>query len=156
MWSPLSLRLQSARTVSPKQKVLSLSVEGPSQPLWDQVSPFLVHFSVTATLILRYLFPSKIDWGSQRVYSFQDRAFMMAFSLSCFLGRTLVPALGADLLIVLFGCAGSLLQSAGFLDLRRVGSTLELQCAGLSLWGLLLGSTGLVALQWVESSRTRD
>ena len=83
----------------------------------------------------------------------------MAFSLLCLLGRTLVPALGANFWtgFILFGCAGSLLQSAGFLELGRAGSTLEWWCAGLSLWGLLLlWSTGLLALRQVESSQTRE
>ena len=70
----------------------------------------------------------------------------------------------------IFGCAGSALLCAGFLSFGQAAATLELQYMGFSLWWLpLLRHTGsrahrlqelqlrsLVALQYVESSQTRD
>ena len=45
--------------------------------------------------------------------------------------------------LFIFGCVGSSLLCAGFLQLRRVGATLSLWCTGFSLWWLLLlRSTG--------------
>ena len=72
------------------------------------------------------------------------------------------------LFIFSFGCTCSLLLSMGFLQLWRVGATLQLWCLGFSLWWLLLwfpGSSmqaqllwrmGLAALYHVGSSHTRD
>ena len=45
-------------------------------------------------------------------------------------------------LFIYFGCIGSLLLSAGFLQLWRAGATLQLRCIGLLRWLLLLKSTG--------------
>ena len=43
-------------------------------------------------------------------------------------------------------CTGSLLLHSGFLQLWRVGTTLQLQCMGFSFrWLLLLWSTGSMA-----------
>ena len=45
--------------------------------------------------------------------------------------------------VLISGCPGSLLLCAGFFQLSRAGTTLQLQCSGFSLrWLLLLQSTG--------------
>ena len=56
-----------------------------------------------------------------------------------------------------FCCAGSLFLCTGFLQLQRAGDTLQVQCTGFSLWGLLLlqstgsGALGLQQLcTWVQ------
>ena len=45
--------------------------------------------------------------------------------------------MGFVALYLFFGYAGSLLQPASFLSLRRVGASLELQCMGFSYCGAL-------------------
>ena len=47
-----------------------------------------------------------------------------------------------NIYLFIFGCTGSLLLHAGFLQLWQVGPTLQLQCMCFSLWWLLLQSMG--------------
>ena len=79
------------------------------------------------------------------------------------------------LYLFIFACTASLLWCTAFLQLRRAGPTLQLQCTGFSLqwfllfcgaraldlagsrvWSQLLWRTGLVAPEHVKSFQTRD
>ena len=104
---------------------------------------------IVRTHFLRLIleFNTIFPFSSSNTQQHYEKCFILSFQIFL-LQKTFLQSFKK----LIFGCAGSPLLRAGFLQWQQAGATLQLQCTGFLLQWLLLWSPGSWALEHGLSS----